>query len=206
VKDTYMASRKIKLGNGNVCRLWKDSINEEIPLCDSLPDLFDLCWEQKITIKDAFDNFLIISFRRVLRGESMNNWTHIQEILRSLVLSENPDSIYWSLNENKIFSTRSVYKWLERNLAGYHNKWIWKAKVPLKIKVFLWQLCQVVVLTRENMKKRNWSGSPRSSFCNLLESNHHLFFTCKVALVVWGILGKTLGTNCVPQYFWQAVT
>jgi hypothetical protein len=94
----------------------------------------------------------------------------------------------------------------ERNIAGAQNKWIWKAKVPLKLKVFLWQLCQDVVLTRENMKKRNWPGAPRCSFCNLLESNNHLFFTCKIVRVVWGILGKALGTDCVPQSFWQAVT
>jgi hypothetical protein len=51
-------------------------------------------------------------------------------------------------------STKSNYLWLERNLVGSHNQWIWKAKIPLKIGAFLWQLCQDVVLTRENMKKK----------------------------------------------------
>jgi hypothetical protein len=125
----------------------------------------------------------------------------IQNILLSLNLSADPDSIFWSLNENNVFSTRSVYRWLERNIARSYNRWIWKAKFSLKIKVFLWQLCQDVVLTRENMKNRNWPGSPRCSFCNLLESNNHLFFTSKIARVVWGILGKALGTSRVPQSF-----
>jgi hypothetical protein len=72
--------------------------------------------------------------------------------------------------------------------------------------VFLWQLCQDAILTGENMCKRNWPGSPRCSFCTLPESNNHLFYTCKIARVVWGVLGKSLGTNYVPQSFWQVVT
>jgi hypothetical protein len=140
-----------------------------------------LAHEQDITVKDALDKDLIIPFRRTLRGDSLNRWNDIKTFLTSLVLTDNLDSIFWSSNENKIFSTKSIYRWLERNLAGSHNKWIWKAKVPLKIKVFLWQLCQDAILTRENMCKRNWPGSPRCSFCTLPESNNHPFFTCKIA-------------------------
>jgi hypothetical protein len=60
VKDTYMAGRKITMENGNISRLWKDSINNERPFCDSFPILFDLCQEQDITIRDALDKNLII--------------------------------------------------------------------------------------------------------------------------------------------------
>jgi hypothetical protein len=81
-----------------------------------------------------------------------------------------------------------------------------ESKYPSKIKVLLSQLCQDAVLTRENMRKRNWPRSFSCSFCYLLESKDHLFFTCNIAKLVWGILGKTLGTNQVPQYFWQAMT
>jgi hypothetical protein len=37
IKDTYMACRKVNLKNGNICRLWKDPIDEGNPLCDKFP-------------------------------------------------------------------------------------------------------------------------------------------------------------------------
>jgi hypothetical protein len=33
-------------------------------------------------------------------------------------------------------------------------------KIPLKIKIFLWQLLQNVILTGDNLKKQKWDGSP----------------------------------------------
>jgi hypothetical protein len=108
VKDTYLVGRKIKLGNGNICRLWKDSINNERPLCETYPVLFDICQEQDITVKDALDKDLIIPFRRTLRGDSLNRWNDIKTFLTSLVLTDNPDSVFWSLNENKLFSKISL--------------------------------------------------------------------------------------------------
>jgi hypothetical protein len=47
-----------------------------------------------------------------------------------------------------------MYQHLERNLSGPNNKWIWKSKIPLNIKKFLWQLMQDAVLTIDNLKKK----------------------------------------------------
>jgi hypothetical protein len=33
---------------------------------------------------------------------------------------------------------------------------LWKIKIPLKIKVFLWLLYREVILTKDNLVKRNW--------------------------------------------------
>uniref|UniRef100_A0A8R7UQF7 Reverse transcriptase zinc-binding domain-containing protein n=1 Tax=Triticum urartu TaxID=4572 RepID=A0A8R7UQF7_TRIUA len=102
------------------------------------------------------------------------------------------DQVYWGLNGNGRFSTKSMYKWLENPLSGCHYRWIWKAKIPLKIKIFLWQLSQDAVLTRQVMKERRWPGDPKCSFCDNTESSRHLFFTCPVAKVVWHCVGMAL--------------
>jgi hypothetical protein len=65
-----------------------------------------------------------------------------------------PDCVSWSLNANGVYSMKSMYQFLERNLAGSHNKWIWKSNIPLKIKIFLWQVFQNAILTRDNLKKK----------------------------------------------------
>jgi hypothetical protein len=38
------------------------------------------------------------------------------------------------------------------------RKYIWKMKVLLKIKIFMWFLHQKVILTKDNLAKRNWTG------------------------------------------------
>uniref|UniRef100_A0A453SSX4 Reverse transcriptase zinc-binding domain-containing protein n=1 Tax=Aegilops tauschii subsp. strangulata TaxID=200361 RepID=A0A453SSX4_AEGTS len=78
-------------------------------------------------------------------------------------LSEGSDQIVWTLGGKKKFTTKSVYEHLERNLAGCNYKWIWKAKIPLKIQIFLWQLFQDAVLTRDVMSRRRWAGNPKCS-------------------------------------------
>lgn len=96
-----------------------------------------------------------------------------------------------------------MYKWLENPLSGCHYRWVWKAKIPLKIKIFLWQLSQDAVLTRQVMKERKWPGDPKCSFGDNIESSRHLFFTCPVAKVVWHCVGMALGTDLCPNSYWQ---
>ena len=53
------------------------------------------------------------------------------------------------------------------------------------------------------MKKRNWPGNPRCSFCRSVETSQHLFFTCPVARVAWRTIGCVLGTDLCPNNIWQ---
>jgi hypothetical protein len=65
---------------------------------------------------------------------------------------------------------------------------IWKAKIPLKIKIFMWLDAQKIILTKENMIAINWNGDPRCFFCGEREYVDHLLFSCPIARVVWGLL------------------
>jgi hypothetical protein len=47
---------------------------------------------------------------------------------------------------------------LERDLAGSSNKWVWKARIPLKIKTFMWLLFQDAILARDNLIKQQCKG------------------------------------------------
>jgi hypothetical protein len=54
-----------------------------------------------------------------------------------------------------VFSMRSTYKHLCRNEFGLSFKNIWKAKLPLKVKIFMWLTLQEAILTikRESDEK-----------------------------------------------------
>jgi hypothetical protein len=114
----------MNLGNGEINRLWKDPLLDNRPYCEHFPTLYDLCQLQDCSIKTFIDANLAIPFRRQLRGELLVQWNSIIEKIGMLPLSNENVEISWSLNKNSMFSTKSFYKMLEKNLAGSSNSWI----------------------------------------------------------------------------------
>lgn len=68
---------------------------------------------------------------------------------------DEPDQVGWAHGPRHKFTTKSMYEQLEKNIAGCDFRWSWKAKIPLKIKIFLWHLFQDAVLTRDVMGRRS---------------------------------------------------
>ena len=62
----------------------------------------------------------------------------------------------------------------------------------------MWLLENNVVLAKDNMIRRNWSGSPTCYFCSADKSIDHLLFLCPVAKLLWGLVGLCLGAGNVP--------
>jgi hypothetical protein len=111
-------------------------------------------------VENFVDNGFCLAFRRTLRGALSAQWGQVIKYIQSLSLSDVSDSISWSLDKKGILSTKYVYKWLEKDLAGANKKCIWEVKISLKINIkIVWQLSRNVLLTTDNMKKRKWVGS-----------------------------------------------
>jgi hypothetical protein len=66
---------------------------------------------------------------------------------------------------------------------------------PLKVKIFMRYLRRGVVLTKDNLAKRNWQGNKRCCFCANDETIQHLFFDCHLACAVWSITHATSGLS-----------
>ena len=62
---------------------------------------------------------------------------------------------------------------------------IWRVKVPLRIKIFMWFVHKQVILTKDNLLKRKWLGSPQCCFCVQDEAIQHLFIVCLLAKLLW---------------------
>jgi len=62
---------------------------------------------------------------------------------------------------------------------------LWKTKLPLKIKIFLWMLYHDRVLTGDQLKIRKGKGSERCKYCGKLETRNHIFFNCNIAQMIW---------------------
>ena len=99
------------------------------------------------------------------------------------------------LTSTGIFSVKSMYLYLLNNQPHFLSKYIWKIKVPLKIKIFMLLLQRRVILTKDNLAKWNWNGDQGCCFCDHNESINHLFFDCHFAKTVWRIVHMTFGLS-----------
>jgi len=86
-----------------------------------------------------------------------------------------------------------MYLHLINNQPPIRNKLIWKIKIPLKIKNFLWLLQRRIVLTKDNLARKNWKGSKKCCGCNNNEIVIHLFLDCHYARMVWRIVYLATG-------------
>ena len=51
----------------------------------------------------------LISFRRIFNPQMMEKWFEIDQIVRSVSLSNDTDSLIWQLENKGVYSTSSLY-------------------------------------------------------------------------------------------------
>jgi len=78
----------------------------------------------------------------------------------------------WTLQQNGLFSVHSMYLALMDDNILPINRSLWKLKIPLKGKVFIWLLHHGVILTKDNLAKRNWQGTRQCCFCPVMKQLH----------------------------------
>ena len=81
----------------------------------------------------------------------------MQRLMGVHLTGEN-DRFVWSLLQNGIFTVKSMYTDYMHGHTLFLRKYLWKLKVPLNIKVSMWFLQRKVILTKDNLVKRNWAG------------------------------------------------
>ena len=182
-----MAGWKVIVTSGNIARVWHDPIDTHPPLCITYPELFSIANYQDDTIAQFRNRVGGELFRRRLNADMIHQFEWVKKIIDSLDASAGQDEIVWAAGPKGKYTTKSMYSYLEKDLAGCDYRWIWKAKLPVKIQIFLWQLFQYAILTRDVTKRRNRAGNPRCSFCDCRETYLHLFLLCPVARIAWSV-------------------
>ena len=115
-----------------------------------------------------------VSWRRDLLGDKLVMWNNLLSRLTHVALSQEEKTIFlWNLDQKGEFLVKSHYLGLIYQNVLNLNKRLWKLKAPLKIKIFLWYLRRGVILTKDNLAKRNWQGSKQYCFCHENETIHY---------------------------------
>jgi hypothetical protein len=110
-------------------------------------------------------------------------------------LTTDQDVFVWNLTASGNFSVKSMYLDYMNGHTKYLKKYIWKLKVPLKIKILMWSLHIKVILTKDNLIKQNWQCETTCVFCEKEESIQHLFFECHIAKLIWRLIHLTFDSS-----------
>ena len=105
-----------------------------------------------------------LSWRRDIIGQHLTRWNILVSRLVHINLTEEQDEFKWELDSTGVFTVKTHYRALINQNVPNTNKKLWKLKAPLKIKIFLWYLRRGVILTKDNLAKRNWQGSQQCCF------------------------------------------
>lgn len=76
---------------------------------------------------------------------------------------------------------------------------LWKAAIPLKIRIFLWQMFRNRLATSVNVAKRNGPSDGNCALCGLQEDTNHVFFKCHLAHFAWSAVREAFGQNWNPE-------
>ncbi|CAL1384739.1 unnamed protein product [Linum trigynum] len=126
------------------------------------------------------------------------------------------DRLVWHDSADGAFSVKSAYH-LAVRLDQCTNRWratvswmdrvswirLWGAKIPPKLKVFLWQIFNRALPTAEALREKDVEVHPRCPVCwSASETMEHLFLDCPVARALWDFAGlEHLGQGLPRQTF-----
>lgn len=143
------------LGNGKKIRFWHDVWIGGCPLKIAFSNIFEISNQQEWTVCRILEFGLTnLSFRRSFGSREDNEWLELSHLLEGVSLTEGNDSVKWVLEKSGIFTTSLMYR--ELTFFGYTNKWlmcIWRSKLLLKIRIFLWQVSINKIQSAEQLKK-----------------------------------------------------
>jgi hypothetical protein len=188
VKSKFLGHGSFQLNNRAQIRFWEDSWIGNSAFKDQYPFLYNITRRKSDTVDKVLSGLpLNVSFRIQLMGNNLVLWYNVVHKIMAVRLNNDRDVFIWNLHQHGKFYVHSMYLALINNGSVIRNTLIWKFKIPLKIKIFMWYLQKKVVLTKDNLAKRNWDGDKQCCLCYANESIQHLFNECFSAKKLWGL-------------------
>lgn len=147
VKDLYLKGRIVKIGNGLDTDFWRDLWCGPISLKDKFQELFAICNEQAKGVASMAVRRWRLTFRRWLDERTQTQLRQLRDMLTSCVLSSGKDVTKWKWEKSEVCSVKLMYSHLCSDEVEAPHKKLWKARIPLKIKIFMWLIQQNSILT-----------------------------------------------------------
>lgn len=162
-----------------------------VPLKIAYESIYKMVRDPMCMVADCWDmDSWYMDFKRTLNSREYDLWLNLVESIQDKEPRDGvPDSVLWRLNKNNQYSTKSLYRFLtDRGSSSRIVHHVWKSKLPLKIKFFLWQVFNNRLQVAQNLIRKGWHDEATCCLCGCEESGDHLFFDCHLAKFVWCML------------------
>uniref|UniRef100_A0A8I6X9R4 Uncharacterized protein n=1 Tax=Hordeum vulgare subsp. vulgare TaxID=112509 RepID=A0A8I6X9R4_HORVV len=113
-----MAGRGVQLNRGNIAGLWSDDLGDNFLLKDKYLELFEICINKECTVDKMESLNHLSAFRRRLSSEMLQKWNDMRKYVLGKTDKVKNDEIYWKLDNSREYSTKSMYRWLEKKHCG----------------------------------------------------------------------------------------
>ncbi|GJY37837.1 RNA-directed DNA polymerase, eukaryota [Tanacetum coccineum] len=176
---------KIRIGNGQSTRFWKDRWIDDHSLLGKFPRLYALETNKDISVADKLHPSLSFSWRRSVRGGiESQQFNHLSSLLDSVSLSNSEDRWVCDLSGDGVFRVKDVRNLLDEFFLPKSNvPTRWVKFIPNKVNIFAWKLFLNRLPTRSNLAKRKVSID--TDVCPVCDSAQeevaHVFFCCSLA-------------------------
>jgi hypothetical protein len=169
------------------------------PLSVQFPRLYMLSFQKNITVKKAkSEGWEVFQFRRLLYGETLQQWQEVKRLVDDFQLEDEADGVRWKVGSSGKFRVKDLYLQL-RAEGSFPQKFLWKIKIPMKVRIFLWEVLKNSILTKDNLLKRGWTGNEQCQFCCEKETINHLLFGCGLAKLAWQVVLCAFHLNRPPD-------
>jgi hypothetical protein len=154
LREVFFKYCKVVVGNGCKTSFWKTSWIGDGPLAVKFHVLFDLALDKDVSVNKVLSsNFDALSFRRRMMGSLQVLYDELVALCANYTLSDQEDRVNWCMG-NKGFTVNSLYKKNSIEQVTVPYRFLWKSKLPQKIKVFIWLVIRNKILTKDNLKKK----------------------------------------------------
>jgi hypothetical protein len=133
--STYHSITTAVVGNGASTAFWLDHWLDSGPISTSHPALFSHTLRPNVSVHQVFQNGFEMHLRPRLTAAAHSELNSILSILQGIQLQDKQDTRLMSLT-CKPFNTKDAYAALAPSLSvqDLHGRWIWKSRVPNKVK------------------------------------------------------------------------
>jgi mannosylglycoprotein endo-beta-mannosidase len=202
IKHFFKLGSRFVVGNGRKTLFWTDCWLGESPLAVRFARLFDICASKEILVAEALPvSATLLQFRRSFGPVELDLWAALVQETSSVELSNIGDTVRWDLEPSGRFSVLSLYRKINQGPSLPHESILWSAKLPLKIKIFLWQMAKGRLPSNDQINRRHGASNGSCALCGQLESVDHIFFVCDLAAFAWSGIREAFGVQWNPRTF-----
>ncbi|KAI7743747.1 hypothetical protein M8C21_007761 [Ambrosia artemisiifolia] len=197
---------RARVGNGKDVRFWLDVWQDGGVLKHRWPALYGLETEKNCLVSDRLrlENqricFAAEWVNKINSIDAFQEWLQLLGWMDQVALTSSKDVWTWVGDKDGIYSTFSVRKCMQKDVAvpDFVLKWIrW---VPIKCHIMVWRAEMGRIPTKLELVKRKMTlPDTLCPWCEMEEESvMHSLVGCLVASAVWDAIGRWLG---IPPIF-----